>query len=202
MATFKVRMKLEGFELEIEGEREDAALITEHIGEQFSSLLKPIDGIVEGKPLEAQPSLDLQAPEPPKKKTTRRRAPSPKKSSPDDQAEFNISFRHSAEKYGNPDQNWKTAQKAMWLIYVLVDMNLGKEFSTRQIVETFNSQFRQMGSITTSNVTRDLGRQRQEKPPTVGEDPTSGESKWYLTEGGTRNVQNLIAEALRPTEGN
>lgn len=198
MATFKVKMKLEGFELEIEGEREDAALISDQIGRQFSTILSPIEGIVSGKEESgSQPFLDLQLTEAPKqRKSTRRSSVSRKRSGPDTETAQPLQFRHSSDKFGNPQQAWKTAQKAMWLIYVLSECGLGEEFTTRQLQEVFNQHFKQFGTITTSNVTRDLGKQKGEKPPNIGEDPTGGESKWYLTEAGVRVAQKLTADAL------
>lgn len=53
-----------------------------------------------------------------------------------------IDFKHDADQYGFPRQNWATAQKAMWLIYVLGEQGENKEFSASEIAATFNKHFK------------------------------------------------------------
>src|SRR5438067_2145714 len=48
MSKFHVKVKLQGFELEIQGNREDAPAIGRSIGEQFSAIISPAVDILEG----------------------------------------------------------------------------------------------------------------------------------------------------------
>lgn len=201
MATFKVKLKIEGFELEIEGEREDAALINEHIGAQFSNLLKPIDGIIEGTSTQEQSNqgmLDLGSA--PASSTSPKRRPKKKKtttSETEKSEEGAIDFRHSPEIYGYPKQSWNTATKAVWMIYVLREAANHSDPTSRTIAETFNKHFRQSGTITVGNVTRDLGKMKSsEQPSPLGEDTRRDPSSWFLTDTGNQKALQLIAVAL------
>jgi hypothetical protein len=48
MPKFRIKMKLQGFELEIEGSREEASRISQNLGEQMSALLRPAGVIIDG----------------------------------------------------------------------------------------------------------------------------------------------------------
>jgi hypothetical protein len=75
-----------------------------------------------------------------------------------------IDFSHAPEKFGNPSQGWKTKDKSIWLLYVLREGSSIGEVSGRSISETFNKHFKQSGTITASNVQRDLGRAKVNEP--------------------------------------
>jgi hypothetical protein len=78
MSKFRIRMKLQGLELEIDGAREDASLIIQSVGQQMSNLLQPIDGIIDGE-IASGPTLpsDMVAlPTGAPAKKSRRRRPS------------------------------------------------------------------------------------------------------------------------------
>src|SRR6185312_7952762 len=90
-------------------------------------------------------------------------------------------------KFGQPMQVWKTAQKALWLLEVLDQSGLGTSHSAKVLVDTFNRHFKQAGTVTTTNTTRDLGRLKaSEKPSPVGEDTNKTPSEWFLTDEGKR----------------
>ena len=164
-------MKLQGFELEIQGNREDAPAIGRSIGEQFSAIISPAVDILEGNsPVGGHSQQLIAPPENPKRRTSRRSKTGPKDAA--SEGAQTIEFRHDAGKFGMPNQQWNTAQKAIWLLYVVKETKGVGELSTGQIVKTFNVHFRQAKTVTSSNVTRDLGRAKVSTPALVGEDPT------------------------------
>lgn len=197
MSKFRIKMKLQGLELEIEGAREDAAAISQNIGAQLSSMMQPVTGIIDGEAPHrngfsgSAPQLINVTP-----RKTRRARQSQSGAAADSDGPQVINFVSSPEKFGNPQQTWKTADKALWLIYVLQENKMGTEFSTKALVDTFNTHFKQSGKITTSNVSRDLGRLKTKKPALVGENATSNPPTWFLVEEGRKRAQGLVGEAL------
>ena len=60
MSKFRIKMKLQGLELEIEGAREDASLISRNIGQQVASLMQPAGNIVDGElTVDKSPALQI-----------------------------------------------------------------------------------------------------------------------------------------------
>jgi hypothetical protein len=179
-------MKLHGLELEIEGARDDASQISKNLGEQFASLLQPVGAIIDGKVASVPlPSVEAIASPIASAGKKGRRRKSPAASAGDAETSPALDFKHDPEKFGNPTQEWKTSEKAVWLLYVVKESAGVNELTTRSLVDTFNKHFRQSGTITTSNVTRDLGRLKtREKPSPVGEDASKSVPTWYLTEEG------------------
>jgi hypothetical protein len=199
MAKFKLKMKLQGFELEIEGSREDVPLITQNLGSQIAGLLQPAGAIIEGEVVGEnghQPSPPIA--DAPARRKSRKRRSSPASPAPDQKTtEGALDWRHDSAKFGMPAQGWSTAQKAMWLLYVASEMMNEKELSSKRIATTFNKHFRQSGRILTHNVVRDLGRLKtKQKPAPVADDTTKSPAQWYLTDVGTREAQKLVKEAL------
>lgn len=198
MSKFRVKLKMQSFELEIEGNREDSALIGRSIGDQIANVIAPGVNIVEGE----FASSRAQAPAsiPLVDNSSRRRGPRRGRPAAPAAGETNgvtaIEFRNDASKYANPTQQWKTADKAIWLLYVVKETTGIAELSTGQIAKTFNTHFRQAKMIAPSNVSRDLGRLKVSTPSLVGEDATKSPAVWYLTEEGVRKAQALIAEAM------
>lgn len=200
MSKFRMKLKLQSLELEIEGSREDASLIRQNIGQQMASLLQPVGGIIDGEAStrSAPPALENIVPlnAPIGRRTRRRRNGSSGGDAAIEVAQP-IDFKHDPSKFGNPRQEWKTVEKAMWLLYVVKETAGVGELANKILVETFNKHFRQAGTITSSNVSRDLGRAKvKEKPAPVGEDTTQTPSAWYLTEHGRSLAQALVASAL------
>lgn len=196
MSKFRIKMKLQGFELEVEGSREDASLISRSLGEQMSTLLQPAGSIIDGEVtgnLLTSANTTISAEGGPKK--TRRRKQSPTSGTTEVAAA--IDFKHSPEKFGNPKQEWKTAEKALWLLYVVQEITGTADLSAKVIAETFNKHFRQSGPIQTGNTGRDLGKLKtKDKPSPVGEDTTKSPSTWFLTDAGRARAQGLVAAAL------
>lgn len=189
-------MKLQGLELEIEGSREDASVMTQNIGQQIAGMLRPIGDIVDGEVSRPTPPPVITLPaNGTGKKIGRRRSLSQTAST--DTSSGVIDFIHASDKYGNPKQQWKTAQKSIWLLYVLQEIANVGELTARNIADTFNKHFRQAGLIQTGNVGRDLGKLKVNSVPApIGEDTRQNPSKWFLTDEGRRHAQELVAEAL------
>jgi hypothetical protein len=202
MSKFKVRMKLQGFELEIEGSREDVPLIAQNLSQQLSGLMAPTGAIIEGETVESArigaappPSVDPSSGFSQTKRKPRRRHNATKPAT--DTADTVINWRHDSSKYGAPKQAWSTANKALWILYVVKSETEETELSGTQIADTFNKQFRQAGTIKNFNVNRDLGKLKVRKGAAlVGEDTTKDPSRWFLTEAGDKKAQELIGEAL------
>lgn len=199
MSKFRVKMKLQGLELEIEGAREDAGLITRNLGQQFAGLMGPIDNIIDGTELVDTPHTASVVPMsqlPSVKRNKRKKTAGPSPTVNEDDTA--IDFRHDPLKFGNAQQTWKTADKSLWLIYVLKSQTERTEFTAKAIADTFNKHFRGAGLIKTGNVNRDLERLRTaEKPSPLGFDPNK--SAWFLTDEGERRGQVLVAAALGQT---
>lgn len=121
---FKIKLKLTSFELEIEGSREDVPLMAQAVGQQMSGLLLPASGIVEGEIVEDK-SLPQAPPEPQPK--PRRKPASRRRSTASTSLTSNgknlvvaaVDWRHDPSKWGNPQQDWTTADKSIWLLYVI-----------------------------------------------------------------------------------
>lgn len=202
MSKFKVRMKLQGFELEIEGSREDVPLIAQNLSQQLSGLMAPTGAIIEGETVEParvaavlSPSADQPSASSQAKRKPRKRSSAAKPAN--DVAETVINWRHDSAKYGSPKQVWATSDKALWLLYVVKSETDNTELSGSQIADTFNKHFRQAGTIRNFNVNRDLGKLKVGKGASlVGEDTTKNPSRWFLTEAGEKKAQELVGQAL------
>jgi hypothetical protein len=198
VTKFKIKMKLTGLELDIEGSREDIPLIAANLGQQLTGLLGPAAAIAAGTD-ESTRCDPAWAPLPmvDEVKKRRKRATTPRSvDTQPDAANAPIDFRHDPAKFGTPKQSWKTSDKAVWLMHVVA-----AELSGAVIVATFNKHFRQAGTITVGNSNRDLGRLKSKSPAVVGEDTTRTPPRWFLTEEGTRQAMKLVADALGRSSG-
>lgn len=218
MSKFRIKMKLTGLELEIEGSREEMPQIARNLGQQFTGLLQPAAGIIEGQVL-PEVGRVIAAPVAPsvtpvgalngtgnRKRSPRKRrlasAPTFVAGQSAAPADLVVDYTHDAAAYGTPKQDWTTVQKAIWLLYVIGEQANRRELTVHQIEATFNRYFREAKQILVQNIARDLGKQRQKaKDAPVAEDTTMDPSPWYLTEAGRREAQALVAQALGPTSG-
>jgi hypothetical protein len=199
MSKFRMKFKLQGLEVEIEGQREDVSLIGRAVGDQVASMLEPAVNVADGE----RPTPQMINVSPPSadgaKRGGKRRARAAAAAVTNNAGDAQqIDFRHDPMKFGTPSQQWITSQKATWLLYVLKETTGVSELTTGQIVKLFNTHFRQAKTVTSSNVSRDLGRLKIASPSQVGEDNSKTPATWYLTEEGVRQVQNLIAQSLTP----
>ena len=194
MSKFKVKLKIQGLELEIEGARDEASAISQNIGQQLAGILAPAGGIIEGEVVGlpgSQGSSPAVVDHTPPKKARRRRSVSSRSS--EESGSKHIDFRHNPEKYGNPQSDWKCSQKALWLLYVLKEQGAAEGASASVISKTFNRHFRQAKAISPSNVSRDLGRLKSETPVPVDENTTSNPSEWSILDEGVRRVRELMS---------
>jgi hypothetical protein len=157
MSRFKVRLKLQGFELEVEGSRDDIPLVTANVGQQMAALLAPSAQIVEGE-LAVPSSNGSQSSIPSNEVSkTKRRRRVPVQTNGQKPADVQaIDWKHDSARWGSPIQNWNTLKKSIWTLYVVSNAVQVKELTAAQIATTFNKHFRQSGAIRTGHVSRDL----------------------------------------------
>lgn len=195
MSKFKIKMKLTGFELEIEGSKDDVPNIQQALSQQLSGLLQPPAGLIEEAPRPQMKTIDSEPVAVPSNrsgKARKRPTPSsaPKSNGSDSDAALS-NWPRDVTKYCSPSQAWSTRQKALWVLYVAHKEGIAGEISTGQIRTTFNLHYRQAKTIDTSNINRDLGKL---KGKLVGEDVTKSPPAWFLTEAGVGAVEQQISQ--------
>lgn len=114
MAKFRIRLKLQGLDLEVDGERQDLPGITHAVQRQLASLVIPGEVITNGhKQLvsggDAAPAQEEES----KRKRSPRRE---RRSAGDGAPAAAIEFRHDPVTYGNPTQSWSVTDKCIWLL--------------------------------------------------------------------------------------
>jgi hypothetical protein len=201
MSKFKIKMKLTGFELEIEGSREDVPNIQQALSRQLGGILQPAAGLISQED-EAVEEVDIT----PAATQTNNQGTAPKKrrkksisngnqknnSAPEEDDVVN--WPRDVTNYCMPNQQWKTAEKAMWTLYVAQEAADISELTGRQISNIFNKHYRQAKTIQLGNVNRDLGKLKLNNPAWVAEDTTKNPPAWYLTQEGNKEVQRRISE--------
>jgi hypothetical protein len=194
MGKFRIRVKLQGFELEVDGDRADMPAITAAVQQQFAGFLPPSEAIVDGhkEPANGE-AATIEGSVKAKTRTNGKKRPvrSGSDGASENQA---IEFRHDSAKFGSPQQNWSVAQKCIWLLYVLAGSGSDGEASASQLTATFNAQFKAAGKLHPPNVTRDMAKAKVESPAPLGED----KGKWFLTEEGKRQAKDLVQQSLAP----
>lgn len=186
MAKFRIRLKVQALELEIDGEREDLPLITSAVNRQFSTLVEPAEVIADVPKL---PSTNGSGGnDDAKGKTGRRRTPPNR--TPAELA-GPVDYRHDPAKFGVPNQGWSIIEKVIWMLWVLQHTGT-KEYAAGQIVATFNHNFKAAGKLHPPHVPRELQRAKVEVPTPIGED----KERWYLTAEGERQAKDLVTKAL------
>ena len=205
MSKFKIRLKITGFELEMEGDRRDATQIPQQLSQQVAGFFQPAveiasyggnnSGMLDAQVVEQRHEKVVNARKPKKKNNSA-------SSSPSKQTEVAIELKHDPNSWGNPKQDWKTAIKAIWLLYIVGKQTAVSEMTTQMIVSTFNLHFRQSGTITTSNVTRDLGKKKAATPSLLGTTVGEDGEKWFLTDAGLKEAEQLVAEGRGVTVAN
>ncbi len=190
MAKFKMRLKLTGLEVEIEGDRADVPLMTQGLREQIVGLIESPASVADPERKKVDNTAPLFPQVEPKSPPRARRANGSGRIATVDA----ISFKHDAAKYGAPSQDWTTAQKAMYTLYVVAKQTGVKEMTSSVIAATYAQHFKQFKMIRRQNVTRDLGHI---KGKTVAEDTNQNPPKWLLLESGEREVEALIAASLK-----
>jgi hypothetical protein len=193
MSKFKIKMKLSGFELEIEGSKEDVPNIQQALSQQLGGLLQPAAGLIEETPQPQMKTIESEpvtAP-PVRNNKPRKRAAStaaPRSSGSESDAALS-NWPRDITKYCAPTQSWSTREKSLWVMYVALKEEIAAELSTNQIRSTFNKHYRQAKTIDTSNINRDLGRL---KGKLVLEDVDKSPSAWFLTDAGIAAVEQEL----------
>ena len=193
MSKFKIKMKLTGFELEIEGSKDDVPNIQQAIGQQLSGLLQPPTGLIEEAPRAQMKTIESESVASSRTTKPRKRStPSAPRAANGETDAALDNWPRDVSKYVSPTQGWSVRDKALWLLYVAQEENIAPEVSSIQIRDTFNMHYRQAKLITVSNINRDLGRV---KGQLVGEDVKKSPPCWFLTEAGSAAVAQKIREA-------
>lgn len=199
----KFKLKITGFELEMEGTKESTAMITSQVSDTLRGLIIPpsmedSDGNVNGNgngktgPIEdADATIISSSTKGSGKKRNKKNKAASVNTEEDGKA---IDFQHDPEKFGNPSQDWNTATKSLWILYVVKNIANLDELTNSQITNTFNKHFKQSKTIQINNVSRDLGKLKVKAPSLVGEMTQKSPSTWYLTDAGQKHIQNLIIE--------
>ena len=206
MAKFKISLKVQALEVNIEGEREDIPAISRALSQQLTGLITPsvaTASVGDGEhddPQGGSTRQPAQLVDEVKRRPAKRRIASKRPTPGADTSDAAVDWRHDPAKYGSPAQAWSSANKAIWLLYVLSEATDIKELSAKRIADTFNKHFRQAKTILAFNVSRDLGKLKGKAPAPVGEDTTKDPSAWYLTAEGNKVAQGLVAKALGRTE--
>jgi len=203
MSKFKLKLKLTGLEIEVEGSRDDVPAMVQSIGQQMSGLLQPIAGLADGEhPQEAEvvsttPLLTASAASAPRKRKVRRnRVPvAPPGDSSQEAGSDIVSWAHDPLKWGNPVQGWTGWMKALWFLYVASMETDTRDMSAQQITRSFNQFFRTSGLIHAGHVARDLGKRKAAPALLVGEDGRRDPSAWFLTDRGIQYAQQLVLHA-------
>ncbi|MGB6688619.1 MAG: hypothetical protein WBE76_12330 [Terracidiphilus sp.] len=193
MAKFRIRLKVQALEVEIDGEREDIPAISSAVQHQFAGLLQPSVEVADGNQALIPPTIDAETAKP---KAKGRKRPSAKGA--EGVAVAPLEFRHDAAKYGNPLQGWSIADKGIWLLFVLNDSGVAKDVTGPQLAATFNLHFKAAGALHPPHVTRELGKAKVKIPALVGEDKKQDPSFWYVTTEGEKYAQQIIQAALKP----
>jgi hypothetical protein len=198
MGRFKIRVKLQGLEMDIDGSRDDAPLIASNLGRQFAGLLEPAAHIVEGTvEVEGDDNSTrvavLDEPAARSRSSRRGKRTGPPRTNANGAA--GISWKHDPSKWGNPQQGWSAADKAVWLLYVSGQETQVKDMASSTLASAFNRMFREAGMVRAGNLPRDLGRLKAQAPPLVGEDTTKTPPTWFLTIEGTKKAEELVKQA-------
>jgi hypothetical protein len=196
MSKFKVKFKITGLELEIEGTREDVPLISRNLASQFGNVFSPAANIVQGTPPSTPRELLEVIPAAPAAGQARSKRSSRRTSASADttKVEKIFDWTHNVQEWGTPSQDWNPLQKSIWLLYVAKAQGVTGEMTSSQIANTFNKHFRQAGTIRPSNVSRDLGKAKTLAPAKVGEDSTKTPASWFLTVEGEKTAAELMNE--------
>ena len=191
MAKFHIRLKLQGLDLEVDGERQDIPAITNAVQQQLTNLVIPGEVIVDGhKQLGGGSEAGATQDDDKRRRASRRE----RRPAGDSAPAAAIEFRHDSATYGNPVQAWSVTEKCIWLLYVLKKAAGASEVSGPALAATFNQYFKPSGKLHPPNVTRELAKLKVQNPAPIGED----KGNYYLTGEGDKQAESLIKAVLNP----
>src|SRR5947209_635258 len=101
MGKFRIRLKVQGFELEVDGDREDVPTITRAVSNQLQNLVIPGE-IANGQKQLGEGSNGAA----PQDEATKRKRGARRASRAGEFAAGAIEYKHDGSKYGNPVQGW------------------------------------------------------------------------------------------------
>ncbi len=169
MSKLEIEFEITGLKLRIKGDSDDVVAKVAAVQRQVQGVIQAVGAIADGATGATTESLSHQngagaklldvAPEPAASNGTRAKR-APRKNAGTRQRAEAIDFKHDADQYGFPKQDWNTAQKAMWLLHILAVQADQNECSGAVIAATFNKHFKSFGSIHAPNVHRDLGKEK------------------------------------------
>jgi hypothetical protein len=189
MGKFKVHLKLQGLELDIEGDRSDMPAINNAVAREITGLIQPAAALTGGTPEPPSQPPVIEG------KTGRSaRRPRGGSRASGENAGTAFEFRHEPATYGNPLQGWGLTQKGVWLLAVLKGISQVSEANASQLAGTFNEKFKPAGVMRPSNLARSFGKSKMLNPPPIGED----KGNWFLTDEGERQAKELIRSVLAP----
>jgi hypothetical protein len=201
MAKVEIEMelngfKIDGFKVRIKADREDIPQIRSEIGRQFMSVLQPPAALIDESTRKQVPSTVVP-------QTTNengagggrgkgRRSKSAGNGSTDAKP---VEWQHEPSKWGMPKQKWKAGKKVLWLLYVAKNEQGPTEMSAAVISETFNSKFKQFGTLKRSSMPSILGSLKTSQPALIMDDTTKTPNMWFLSEQGSKAAEALVQEA-------
>jgi len=210
MSKLEIEFELTGLKLKIKGDSDEVAGKVADLQRQVQGVMNTIGAITQGASAPAlapAPAAQNGAVNPAHKvieavtenaSTARKgKAPGPRKGAPKAPRAEPVDLKHDVEKYGFPQQEWNTAQKAMWLLYVLSNQTGQHEYSAPVLAATFNKHFKSFGSVLAHNLARDLNAQKR-KTGWVNSDATQEPPTWLLLEVGKKAMAKLIEESKAP----
>jgi len=204
MTKFKVSVELQGYKVElgsvkvsVEGDKDDAPRIAQQIEKQLSGMIQAptvmaptalTPGGDNLRPLVIDGQAPSQEAAVAKKRAARKSGGGGMKAT----AEV-LKLSIDPATYGSPTQSWTTAQKAIWLLYVIRESLDVKQLTAASITKNFNHHFRSAGSIIAGNVSKYLEKERLKgMEATVGADTSSGTAEYFVTQKGEILAQQLI----------
>ena len=206
MSKFKIKLKLQGLELEVEGSKEDIPLIANNVAAQLGGLIAPASDMAEGsdplharEPINVTPALQANGDATPRRRRSAPRRNGGATSAGNGEASPEVfDWRHDANTWGSPSQEWSPVQKAVWMLFVAGKQNVTQEMTTLQVGKTFNKHFRQAGLLIQKNLARDL-RKGKQTPAKLSEDTTQNPPRWFLTDEGNKYAELLVRAARGET---
>jgi hypothetical protein len=199
VSKIRVKIKLQGFEMEVEGSRDDMVVVREAVTQQMSGLLGPAADIAAGEATKqthnGHAPITIEA----VKSTAKKKFTRAGTNSAETVSGTPVEWRHDASKFGSPKQEWAGTDKAIWLLYVAASAATVSEMSTSTIIATLYKLFRSVKAPRASNLARDLAKLQQARnghQPLVSLDATKDPGVWYLTDAGIKHAQTLVAAAL------
>jgi hypothetical protein len=201
MSKLEIEFEITGLKLKIKGESEDVAAKVAAVQKQVQNALQAVNAIADGATgANSAPSAQQNHSNQRLIETTAQPAALSAKGSKTANARKMgsqrpggevVDFRHDAEAVGFPKQEWVTGQKAMWMLYVLSLQTDRNEFSASTLAATFNKHFKSFGTIRSTNVLRDLAKEKG-KSGSVNSDASQEPQMWFLLEEGKKAMAELV----------